>query len=219
MASSLLELRKQAGYTTAKEFARAEGIAEATYARYESSPEKIPTKVAWQLADRFGVSIDVIVGHTDVDISSLKGDVQAIFDRLSKHSQASALDYLLFLTKRDGDTARAEQEEENRRCDAVCYRLEHLFLAELESSDEDTFIFGTQDQLREAFFKFVEKRADDWQGPEVLTSIDNIMAAYDRSHGRFRIGTMTVLTSEVDLRNPHVRTEWEKESNGPNRKK
>ena len=67
MASALLELRKQAGFKNAKDFAAAEGIAEATYARYESSPEKIPLKSAWQLADRFGVPIDVIVGRRASD--------------------------------------------------------------------------------------------------------------------------------------------------------
>ena len=151
MASSLLELRRQAGFSTAKEFAQAEGIAEATYARYESSPEKIPTKAAWQLADRFGVSIDVIVGHADVDVAALKGDVQAAFDRLSRRSQASALDYLTFLAKYDEDTARVEREDKARRYDAVSYRMEQLFLAKLERADEQLFAFGTPRQIREAF--------------------------------------------------------------------
>lgn len=210
MASSLLELRRQAGFATAKEFAQAEGIAEATYARYESSPEKIPTKAAWQLADRFGVSIDVIVGHADVDVASLKGDVQAVFDHLSRRSQASALDYLMFLAKRDEDMAAAEREEEARRYDAVSYRMEQLFLAKLERTDGDLFAFGTPEQIRAAFEEFVSKRADERQEPGVRDSVAQIMAAYDRAHGSFRHGGMTVLTSEVDLRNPHVRAEWEK---------
>lgn len=210
MASSLLELRRQAGYATAKEFAQAEGIAEATYARYESSPEKIPTRAAWRLADRFGVSIDVIVGHADVDVSALRGDVQAAFDRLSERSRASVLDYLAFLARRDEDMARAEREEESRRYDAVCYRMEQLFLARLERNDENLFAFGTPEQLRAAFREYVEKRADERQEPGADASVDKIMAAYDRTHGSFRMGGMTVLTSEVDLRNPHVRAEWEK---------
>lgn len=210
MASSLLELRRQAGFSTAKEFAQAEGIAEATYARYESSPEKIPTKAAWQLADRFGVSIDVIVGHADVDVAALKGDVQAAFDRLSTRSQASALDYLAFLAKHDEDTARAECEDEARRYDAVSYRMEQLFLAKLERADEQLFAFGTPRQIREAFEEFVEKRADECQDPGARDSVAQIMAAYDRAHGSFRMGGMTVLTSEVDHRNPLVRAEWEK---------
>lgn len=210
MASSLLELRRQAGYATAKEFAQAEGIAEATYARYESSPEKIPTKAAWKLADRFGVSIDVIVGHADVDVTALKGDVQAVFDHLSRQSQASALDYLAFLAKRDEDAARAEREEQQRRYDAVCYRMEQLFLAKLERNDEELFAFGTAEELRAAFEEFVEGRADERQDPEARASVPQIMAAYDRTHGSFRYGNMTVLTSKVDLGNPHVRAEYER---------
>lgn len=211
MASSLLELRRQAGFSTAKEFAQAEGIAEATYARYESSPEKIPTKAAWQLADRFGVSIDVIVGHADVDVAALKGDVQAAFDRLSRRSQASALDYLAFLAKHDEDTARAERENDACRYDAVSYRMEQLFLAKLERDNVQLFSFGTPEQIREAFEKFVEKRADERQDPGARDSVAQIMAAYDRAHGSFRLGGMTVLTSEVDHRNSLVRAKWEKE--------
>lgn len=213
MASSLLELRRQAGYTTAKEFAAAANIAEATYARYESSPEKIPTKAAWQLADRFGVTIDIIVGHADVDVSALKGEVQAAFDRLSKRSQASALDYLAFLSKCDEDMARAEREGERRRYDAVCYRMEQLFLTKLEHNDEQLFAFGTPEQLREAFLEFVEKRAEEWQDPEVRTSVGKIVEAYDRAHESFQMGSMTVLATEVDLRRPFVRTKQKKGGN------
>lgn len=210
MTSSLLELRRQAGYATAKDFARAEGIAEATYARYESNPMKIPTKAAWQLADRFGVSIDIIVGHTDVDVASLRGEVQDVFDGLSRRSQESALDYLAFLAKRDADTSRAERKEEARRYDAVCYRMEQLFLADLERNDRNMFVFGTPEQLREAFATFVKKRADAQQAPDASSSAAQIMAAYDRTHNFFRHDGVTVLTSTVDLGNPNVRAEWEK---------
>ena len=123
VASALLELRKRAGFRNAKDFAAAEGIAEATYARYESSPEKIPLKSAWQLADRFGVSIDVIVGREHVDVSDMRGEVQDAYDALSEQSQASARDYLAFLAQRDARNARERETEERRRYDALCYRL------------------------------------------------------------------------------------------------
>ena len=38
MSSRLLEIRKAAGYATAREFAEASGLAESTYTRYESNP-------------------------------------------------------------------------------------------------------------------------------------------------------------------------------------
>ena len=74
MASALLELRKQAGFKNAKDYAAAEGIAEATYARYESSPEKIPLAAAWRLADEFGVSIDI----TDIHALEFELTVDAV---------------------------------------------------------------------------------------------------------------------------------------------
>lgn len=209
MASALLELRKQAGFKVAKDFAAAEGIAEATYSRYESSPEKIPLKSAWQLADRFGVSIDVIVGREHVDVSSLRGEVQDAYDALSEQSQASVRDYLAFLAQRDAREAREREAEERRRYDALCYRLEQVFLARLEESDPDLFAFGTGEKLREAFQSYLEKRAGERQEPEVRTSVEQIMAAYDRAHGTLHCGDWTIEYAVTDLRNPGVRTEYE----------
>lgn len=209
MASALLELRKQAGFKNAKDFATAEGIAEATYARYESSPEKIPLKSAWQLADRFGVSIDVIVGREHVDVTSLRGEVQDAYDALSGQSQASVRDYLAFLAQRDAREAREREAEERRRYDALCYRLEQVFLAQLEGSDPDLFAFGTGEKLRKAFGAYLTERADERQEPEVRVSVEQIMAAYDRAHGTLRYGDWTIDYAVTDLRNPGVRAEYE----------
>lgn len=209
MASALLELRKQAGFRNAKDFAAAEGIAEATYARYESSPEKIPLKSAWQLADRFGVSIDVIVGREHVDVSAMRGEVQDAYDALSEQSQASVSDYLAFLAQRDARDAREREAEARRRYDALCYRLEQVFLARLEESDPDLFAFGAGEKLREAFESYLNERADERQEPEVRASVEQIMAAYDRAHGTLRYGDWTIEYAVADLRNPRVRTEYE----------
>ena len=209
MASALLELRKQAGFRNAKDFATAEGIAEATYARYESSPEKIPLKSAWQLADRFGVSIDAIVGREHVDVSSLRGEVQDAYDALSEQSRASVRDYLAFLAQRDARDAREREAEERRRYDALCYRLEQVFLTRLEESDPDLFAFGAGEKLREAFESYLNERADERQETEVRASVEQIMAAYDRAHGTVRHGDWTIDYAITDLRNPGVRTECE----------
>lgn len=191
MASALLELRKQAGFKNAKDFAAAEGIAEATYARYESSPEKIPLKSAWQLADRFGVPIDVIVGRRAVDVASLRGKVQEAYEALSERSRASLDDYLTFLAQRD-----EREERERRRYDIVCYRLEQVFLARLEEGDPDLFAFGTGERMRAAFEAYVNKRADELQEPDARTSAKQIMAAYDRAHSTSRNGDMLVRKSQ-----------------------
>lgn len=197
MASALLELRKQAGFKNAKDFAAAEGIAEATYARYESSPEKIPLKSAWQLADRFGVPIDVIVGRRAVDVASLRGKVQEAYEALSERSRASLDDYLTFLAQRDEREEREREERERRRYDAVCYRLEQVFLAGLEEDDPNLFAFGTGERMRAAFEAYVNRRADELQEPDVRsTSAKQIMAAYDRAHSTSRNGDMLVRKSQ-----------------------
>ena len=209
MASALLELRKQAGYKNAKDFAATEGIAEATYARYESSPEKIPLRSAWQLADRFGVPIDVIVGREHVDVAGLRGRVQEAYDALSERSRASLDDYLAFLAQRDERESKEREADERRRYDALCYRLEQVFLARLEESDPDLFAFGAGEKLREAFESYLNERANERQEPKACASVEQIMAAYDRAHGTVRYGGWTIDYAITDLRNPHVRTEYE----------
>ena len=196
MASALLELRKQAGFKNAKDFAAAEGIAEATYARYESSPEKIPLKSAWQLADRFGVPIDVIVCRRAVDVASLRGRVQEAYEALSERSRASLDDYLAFLAQRDEREAREREARERRRYDAVCYRLEQVFLAGLEEDDPSLFAFGTDERMRAAFEAYINRRADELQEPDVRTSAKQIMAAYDRAHSTSRNGDTLVRKSQ-----------------------
>lgn len=209
MASTLLELRKQAGFKNARDFAAAEGIATATYARYESAPEKIPLKAAWQLADRFGVSIDVIVGREHVDVADLRGEIQDSYDALSEQSQASLQDYLTFLTQRDACEGRKREAEEHRRCDALCYRLEQVFLSRLESEDPEFFAFGSGKQLRAKFEAFVAKRAKEHGGSGTHASVAQIMAAYDRAHGTIKTGDQTLDYTVIDLRNPDIRARYE----------
>lgn len=94
MASTLQELRKQAGYRTAPEFARAMDIPESTYARYESSPDKIPLDKAWRLADVFGCSIDAIVGRERIEVGDARGEVPRAYDALSPDSRVALDKYL-----------------------------------------------------------------------------------------------------------------------------
>ena len=74
MASTLQDMRKEAGYKTAREFAEAIDVPVATYARYEQSPTKIPIKNAWHIADVLGCSIDAVVGREHVDVDSMRGE-------------------------------------------------------------------------------------------------------------------------------------------------
>lgn len=208
MASALLELRKQAGFKNARDFAAAQGIADATYARYESSPDKIPLRSAWQLADRFGVPIDVIVGRQHVDVANLRGEVQEVYDALSESSQASLRDYLAFLLERDEQERQQRTAAERRRYDAVCYRLEQVFLAGLEKSDPELFAFGDAGRIREAFEKFLNARVGEGWGFDTSEPVEQVMAAYDRAHGSFQQEGVGVAYAVTDLRNPSIREEF-----------
>lgn len=68
---TLQRLRREAGYRCAKDFADELGIPNSTYSRYERAPEspdcRIPMQAAWAMADKLGVSIDLVVGRADID--------------------------------------------------------------------------------------------------------------------------------------------------------
>ena len=199
MASGLQELRKRAGYRTARDFAEAMGIPFTTYARYESSPEKIPLAAAWRLADKFGVSIDIIVGRGEPAPAEERGKVQLRYDALAPEFQSSLDDYLDFLTTKNADTAKRKAEAERRRAEALCARLDSLFLAELDRNEPGVALSATTTELRERFKKYLEKRVDERQEPGVRGSVDKLMAAYDRIHGEFEFNGMSVRYTEVDM--------------------
>ena len=121
MAGGLQELRKRAGHRTAKGFAETMGIPLTTYARYESSPEKIPLAVAWRFADEFGVSIDVVVGREEPAPVEQRGEVQLRYDALAPEYQSSLDDYLGYLTAKNADAAkrRADERQEPEVRDSV----------------------------------------------------------------------------------------------------
>lgn len=199
MASGLQRLRKEAGYTSARDFAEEIGIPAPTYARYESSPEKIPLKQAWLLADRLHASIDYVVGRTEDDPAGTKGDVQCAYEALDPRLQHSFDDFLDYLIERNVQLRNERVTAELRRYDAACYRLEQLFFAQ-EDREGDFLAFEDPDKVRARFRQFIEKRADEMQEPDVRTSVDAIMDAYDRTHSVFDLGGFEIHTSTYDAR-------------------
>ena len=192
MASTLQELRKQAGYRTAPEFARTMDIPESTYARYESSPDKIPLDKAWRLADIFGCSIDAIVGRERIEVGDARGEVQRAYDALSPDSRVALDKYLAFLVQSDaGECARAE-EAERRRLEALAAFYETLYINSLnegvpfgELADE-----GDPEKRRGGFEVFITLMAEEKRGESATkferirdeAVIAKIMDAYDRIH-------------------------------------
>lgn len=94
---TLQRLRRQAGFRSAKDFAEALGIPGSTYARYERAGDGadcgIPLPAAWQIADRLGCSIDLVVGREDIDAPEPEG-IQPRYDALSPEGRSLVDSYL-----------------------------------------------------------------------------------------------------------------------------
>jgi len=102
---TLQQLRREAGYRSAKDFAAHIGIPETTYARYERQPNGpesgIPLKSAWLIADFLDCSIDLVVGREDIDAHEQPAPVQAFYDSLSEANRQRLDDYMGYLEYRE----------------------------------------------------------------------------------------------------------------------
>lgn len=192
MASNLQELRKSAGYKTAPEFARAMDIPESTYARYESSPNKIPLDKAWKLADFFGCSIDAIVEREPVEMGDDQGEVQRTYDALSPDSKVALDKYLAFLVQSDADERARAEEAERRRFEALAASYETLYIGSLNEDAPfgELVCDGDPEKRRDGFEVFITLMAKEKRGKPSTkferlrdeATISKIMDAYDRIH-------------------------------------
>lgn len=64
MKPRLQELRREAGYRSAKAYAEHLGMNPSTYTEYEQGRVSMPIEKAWQIADDLGVSLDELMGRT-----------------------------------------------------------------------------------------------------------------------------------------------------------
>ena len=107
---TLQRLRREAGYRSAREFAKELSIPASTYARYERQPEApdtgIPMASAWAIADALGVSIDLVVGRADID-EPQRVTLDDRAEGLTRSSREMLEEYLRFLEYRD-DCAAAQ---------------------------------------------------------------------------------------------------------------
>ena len=192
MASTLQELRKQAGYRTAPEFARAMEIPESTYARYESSPDKIPLDKAWRLADVFGCSIDALVGREHIEVGDARGEVQRAYDALSPDSRGALDKYLAFLVQSDADERTRAEEVERRRFESLAASYETLYINSLNEGAPfgELAVEGDPEKRRGGFEVFITLMAEEKRGESGTeferirdeAVIAKIMDSYDRIH-------------------------------------
>ena len=110
---TLQRLRREAGYRSAKEFAEALGIPGSTYARYERAGDGadcgIPLPAAWQIADKLGCSIDLVIGREDIDASCSKNTINERIESLPYSSLELLESFLQFLAYRDSRASSDKQ--------------------------------------------------------------------------------------------------------------
>ena len=110
---TLQRLRREAGYRSAKEFAEALGIPGSTYARYERAGDGadcgIPLPAAWQIADKLGCSIDLVIGREDIDASCSKNTINERIESLPYSSLELLESFLQFLAYLDSRASSDKQ--------------------------------------------------------------------------------------------------------------
>lgn len=160
MAKNIQDLRKEAGYSSAKDFAAALDIPQSTYARYENQPEGIPLKQAWAIADFLGCTIDMVVGRDSVSKEDLRGDMQKFFDDLSPQGKSLFMEFKDFIAQKEAASVRQRQEAEDRQYESYARYYERMFMqqAENDAAFGDMAVFGFDD-VRSAFERFLVDRA------------------------------------------------------------
>ena len=182
MGRTIQQLRKDAGFRTAREFAEACDFTPSSLARYEKEPDNIPVKSAWKMADVLGCSIDDIVGRESELTADLRGDVQRRFDGLPQPLQESLDDYLGYLeakAERVGDAMR--QELDGGYMDIFKLYLVIFMEGMSEEEKNETLMYGASDRMRERFQQFAcakvfESAGNFMDGEEVMRGV---MRAYD----------------------------------------
>lgn len=193
MPSDLLMLRRRAGYKSARDFAQEAGIPLPTYSRYESSPDKIPLKAAWAIADRLGTSIDVVVGRRSLtDADAERGEVQREYDSFSQDGRDSMDEFRRFVRWQEEKGRADDGRRKRRHYDLLMRRYEDLMVREaMEQSPfcEPLSWEDTPESARAAFERFLrahaaEKRKELNLGPEEEAKNDKCIAmlleAWDR---------------------------------------
>lgn len=194
MASGLLLIRRNAGFRSARDFAEHINMPLSTYSKYEANPDKIPLKAAWQIADKLNCSIDLVVGRREVDdVEAYKGEIQREYEALSPEGRELMDELRGYVQYRERMAQDRRAADDRRRYDQLFRQYERLMFQEREGEAKfgDVVAFGSAEEKRREFEKFLTKRAREKQkakngskelGQEDMETIAKIMEAYDRAH-------------------------------------
>lgn len=158
----LQELRVAAGYRTGKEFAESAGISPSTYARYEQNPKSIPLKSAWTIADELGCTIDAVVGRAPAEGGAASAKrVQRLYETASVEGRRRIDDFMEYVAWSDRRAAEQRRDAEEYQGRRYAARLMEGFYerAQADPSLNDVVMFGTAEQERAAFERFVTEHA------------------------------------------------------------
>lgn len=196
MPSTLLQMRREAGYRSQRDFAERIGVPQPTYTRYESNPGKIPLKAAWAIADELGCTIDAVVGRATMEeVRAARGEVQREYDALSPANRELADELRAFLRRRQQDEEAAERHAERRRYERLCRQYERQMEEEADEGAAfgELLPFSEPGSYRAEFERFLEaraaeKRAHEQGDEEALArrdagTVEKIMEAFDRLNG------------------------------------
>lgn len=183
MGKSIQELRKDAGFRSAREFAEECGFSPSSLARYEKEPTAIPVKSAWVMADVLGCSIDDVVGRDEPTTADLRGEIQLRFDELPPSLKSSLEDYLSFLEDR-ADEDRSAYNQELEDCYMNMFKLYLVMFMEGmgEQEKEEMLEHGASGKTRAEFIEFLngkvfEKWSSFIDGQEVMKGV---IRAFDK---------------------------------------
>lgn len=193
MPSTLMQARRNAGYTSSKSFAETLGIPFSSYARYESKQMTIPPDKAWKFADALECTLDEVYGRKAPERRDDRGKVQVFYDSLDDSDRRLMDEFMGFLEERMSQKVRRERERRELAYDGLARRLEAALLSEQLGAggtlDEIAFIDPAQ--ARERFERFVTERLGS-SGPDTPDEVGDgqsqplseLMAAYDRLYRR-----------------------------------
>lgn len=97
MLGSLAKFRRARGWKSAEDFARELGIPANTWKRYESNPNNMPIRYAWGAAELLNVTIDEVVGRSDMPTRDHADDVADGYRKLPPHERVMLDEYLDYL--------------------------------------------------------------------------------------------------------------------------
>lgn len=187
MPKTIQELRRERGYRSAREFADALGISPSSMSRYDNQPESIPTKVAWEMADKLGCSIDEVVGREPV--KSGRSGLQDFYDGLLPETRALMDDFMEFCAGKDRIERADRKAKEDRKYDRLCEFHERMFRQSLYDSAEfgELVTFDSPKQERDAFEKFLLAQAAAKRKPgideEIAATEEELRGSYGTPDG------------------------------------